>query len=342
MKQGKTTLLLAGCVSLSLLCSTAQAAEDGSRNIEIYGEVEVRSVSRDDVDHDTFVDKARLGMKGDHPLEKFENLEARWQIEYNLPVNSLGTDSVDSGDSEVRKAQINLQGGFGEFIFGRQNNGLVDTKKMDQFRNDSGVFLRGPDRVGNTISYITPSISGFHAYGQAVADAFTGEATDPDTGVTSSGSESDDVDATTFGINYVSDNVYVGLSRFDVDELYTGEQELTSLGFQVGFGDFAVFGTYQDESYDDFTVAGLGVSYAFDAWTLKLGHTVFEDDANLGGESSDDEGAATTLLANYALGDGIGVFVQYIDYDSDAEDGGFGGDAISVGIDAAISKVFDY
>ena len=115
-----------------------------------------------------------------------------------------------------------------------------------------------------------------------VSDAFTEEATDPVTGITSNGEQSDDIDATTIGINYLTDNVYVGLSRFDVDELYTGEQELTSLGFQVGFGDFAVFGTYQDESYDDFTVAGLGVAYSINDWTLKAGYTTFEDDANLG------------------------------------------------------------
>ena len=166
MKHGNSKLLVTGCISLGLLCSTTQADEESDKKFEIYGELEVRSVDRDDVDLDTFLDKARLGMKGTHPLEKFNDLKARWQIEYNLPVNSLGTDAEDTGDAAVRKAQINLQGGFGELIFGRQNNGLVDTKKMDQFKNDSGVFLRGPDRVGNTISYVTPSFSGFHAYGQ--------------------------------------------------------------------------------------------------------------------------------------------------------------------------------
>jgi len=327
-------------VGLGLVSGQALADEHDDKNFEIYGEVEVRSVSRDDVDLDTFVDKARLGMKGTHPLKKFEDLNGRWQIEYDLPVNSLATDDVDRGDAAVRKAQINLQGAFGEIIAGRQNNGLVDTKKMDQFRNDSAVFLRGPDRVGNTLAYVTPSFAGLHGYGQLVSDAYTEEATDPETGETTSGAQSDDIDATVFGINYYSDNVYFGLSRFEVDELFTGEQELTSLGFSVSFGAVAVFGTFQDESYDEFSVAGLGVSYAVHDWTFKVGHTMFEDDANLSGETTNDEGAATTLLANYQLGKGISTFVQYIDYDSEAETGGFGGDAISVGIDVAISKLF--
>ena len=129
MTQGNSSLLLAGCISLGFVSNFAHADEDNDKKFEIYGEVEVRSVDRDDVDLDTFVDKARIGMKGTHPLEKFNDLKARWQIEFNLPVNSLGTDAEDTGDTEVRKAQINLQGGFGEAIFGRQNNGLVDTKK---------------------------------------------------------------------------------------------------------------------------------------------------------------------------------------------------------------------
>ena len=340
MKSNNSTLLLSGFIGLGLFCGHAQADESDGKKFEIYGEVEARSVNRDGVDHDTFVYNARLGMKGTHPLKKFDNLKARWQIEYDLPLNSLATDAQDTGDAAVRKAQINLQGAFGEIIAGRQNNGLVDTKKMDQFRNDSGVFLRGPDRVGNTIGYVTPIFSGFHGYGQLVSDAFTSEVTNPDTGETTSGQQSDDIDATTFGINYNSDNIYVGLSRFEVDDFFTGEQELTSLGFSVSFGSFGVFGTFQDEDFDAFTVAGLGVSYAVNDWTFKLGHTMFEDDANLSGESADDEGSATTLLANYALGDGVGTFIQYIDYDSDAETGGVGSDAISIGIDVAISKMF--
>jgi len=327
-------------VGLGLISGQALADGQEEKDFEIYGEVEVRSVSRDDIDLDTFVDKARLGMKGDHPLKKFDDLEARWQIEYDLPLNSLATDDVERGDAAVLKAQINLQGGSGELIAGRQNNGLVDTKKMDQFRNDSGVFLLRPDRVGDTLSYVTPSFAGLHGYGQLVSDAYTDVATDPETGETTSGAQSDDIDATVFGINYFSDNVYFGLSRFEVYELFTGEQELTSLGFSVSFGDFSVFGTFQDESYDEFSVAGLGVAYGVNDWTFKVGHTMFEDDANLAGETSNDEGAATTLLANYKLGNGISTFVQYIDYDSEAEAGGFGGDAISVGIDVAISKRF--
>lgn len=90
---------------------------------------------------------------------------------------------------------------------------------MDQFRNDSAVLLRGPERVSNTLAYLTPGFSAFHGYGQLLADAYTEEATDPESGETTSGTQSDDIDATVFGINYYSDNVNIGLSRFEVDEL---------------------------------------------------------------------------------------------------------------------------
>ena len=326
MKYTQTIKLIVG-LAMTGLC-TNLAAEDADGKFEIYGEVEVRSVDRDDTDLDTFVDKARVGMKGTHPIPKFSDLNGRWQIEANLPVNDLATNDTDQDEVATRKANISLQGGFGELIFGRQNNILAETKKIDSFKNDSGVFLLAPDRLGNAISYVTPSFSGLHGYVQVASDA---DAEDSD-----GNGEDEDFDATVFGLNYLNDNLFVGASYYEVDEDFpSGEVELTSFGFNYSIADWSLFGTYQDEDVTEYNVAGLGVAYNFNDWTLKLGHRKFEEDIE------DTEGSASHLAAIYSFGNNINVFIQYVDYDSDAEDLG-NGDAISIGIDTAISKVFDF
>ncbi len=320
---------LIGVTAFAAAFSTSVYAENEDNKFEIYGEVEARSIDRDDTDLDTFVDKARIGLKGAHVLPRFTDLKARWQLEFDLPVNDLATQDKDDDDVGTRKANISLQGGFGELIFGRQNNILAETKKMDSFKNDSGAFLFAPDRLGNAISYVTPTFSGLHGYVQVASDA---DAEDTD-----GNGEDEDFDATVFGLNYFGESFFAGISRYEVDEEFpSGEVELTSFGFNYSFGQFSVFGTYQDESVTEATVAGLGLAYNLDPWTFKVGHTNFEEDTD------NTEGTATHLLASYAFGNNINAFIQYVDYDSDAEQDLGRGDAISIGIDASISKLFNY
>jgi len=72
-------------------------------NFEIIG-----SVDRDELDLDTFVDSARLGFKRLQILPKARGLKLRWQLEFDLPTNSLASNDVDRGDAALRKGQINL------------------------------------------------------------------------------------------------------------------------------------------------------------------------------------------------------------------------------------------
>ncbi|MCX4029691.1 porin [Endozoicomonas sp. SM1973] len=338
MKSTKLVSLVSFAVVASVASNSILAASHGKDDdIELYGEIEVRSVNREAKDLDTFVDKARMGLKGAHVLNNMSGTKARWQIEYNLPVNSNALSSTDTGSVSLRKANVSLQGDFGEFIFGRQNNILADTKKIDTFKNDSGTFLFTPDRVGNAISYVTPTMGGFHGYIQLATD--TQPTVDNDS----------EVDATIFGINYSDDTFYFGISRFDSDNEYPAtELGVTSLGFSVSFGDFSVFGTYQDEE-DDTQTYGLGVGLSMNDWTFKTGVNGFKSDNDgpastifkgsvVAPDGNDDEGNAVFFLAEYALGKGVSTFAQYVYYDDDAEDETFGGSAFSVGIAADISR----
>jgi len=324
---------LSGLASICALAIPLSVAAEDS-NFEIYGDVEVRSVDRDDVDLDTFVDTARLGLKGLQLLPKAQGIKLRWQLEFDLPKNSLATDGEDSNDVGTRKAQVNLQGGFGEFILGRQNNLLASTKKLDTFRNDSGVFLIGPDRVGNAISYVSPSAGGIKGFLQIVSDADAESTPETEDGVVIN--ENEDVDATIVGLEFSLANFSGTLGRYEVDDSFpSGEVELNSLGVSVALGSFEIFSTYQDETIEDIEVFGIGAAFNTSNWTYKLGVTTFEND------TANTEGTATHLIAIRDLGNSSNVFIQYVDYDSDAESDG-NGDALSVGIATSISKLFTY
>ncbi|MEH6812281.1 MAG: porin [Motiliproteus sp.] len=305
--------------TLIAVCAATSAgtalAEKGPFNI--YGKVEARTIDRDDVDLNSFVDKARLGLKQTIKLDKFDDLRVRYQIEFDLPTNSLATKSTDSDDVFVRKAQINLLGGFGEVIIGRQNHLMAQAKKIDQFKNDSGPFAMGPDRIGNALSYVTPSFNGINGYVQVIADADDNTIPGP----------AKNLDGTTFGISLVGDMYDVQTSYYDVDSDFdSGAVELTSLGGSVSLGSMGLFGTYQSEDVSNVDMVGVGVSYKMNDTTLKLGYSNTDNDAGL-------EGSYIQLLAHYNMGEGVSTFVQYIEYNSDAETTLGKGDALSVGIE---------
>lgn len=330
MKPIKLVSLVSFAVVAGATSNAVFADKHKDDNIELYGEIEIRSIDREANDLDTIVDKARMGLKGSHVLNNMAGVKGRWQIEYNLPSNGdPANDSTDDGTVGLRKANVGLQGGFGEVIFGRQNNILADTKVIDTFKNDSGVFLFAPDRLGNAMTYVSPSMGGFHAYGQFATD---GDAADRD----------NDVDATVLGFNYSDDTFYFGLSRYDEDADFVGREiDVTSVGFKASFGDFSVFSTIQNENDSSTLVYGLGAGYSMNDWTFKT--AIYSLDSDKDGrvgkaDGNDDEGKAYFFLAEYALGHGVSTFAQYVHYDDDATDENLGAGAFSIGIAAAISR----
>lgn len=309
--KGSLVALTAACAATS---TGTVLAEAGPFNL--YGTVEVRTVERDDVDLDTHVDAARLGAKQTIKLNKFDNLKARYQIEFDLSNNAgLGTDDKDNGEVGLRKAQINLIGGFGEVILGRQNNLMAQAKKIDQFKVDSGVFTQGPDRVGNAISYVTPTFGPVNAFVQVISDVDADDAT-----------PADDADGGTVGLSVVGEMYDLQASYYEVNENFDSDEvELSSLGGSVSLDNLGLFATFQDDNVNGNQVIGAGVSYQMNDVVLKAGYREFDNDAN-------EDGSAIHLLADYDLGDGVSAFVQYVEYDSNAEANLDSGDNLSIGI----------
>ena len=92
------------------------------------------------------------------------------------------------------------------------------------------------------------------------------------------------------------------------------EQEFYQAGLNLTFGNFSVGGVFEfyndllDQGDDNIEtwVAGAGIAYSFDAWTVgaQYSHGDSENDGANGGESTQDR---IVLTGNYAMGPGINI-----------------------------------
>jgi hypothetical protein len=92
------------------------------------------------------------------------------------------------------------------------------------------------------------------------------------------------------------------------------EQDFYQTGLNLTFGNFSVGGVFeyyhdlldQGDNNIDAWVAGAGIAYTMDAWTVgaQYSHGDADDDGAAGGSSTQDR---ITLTGNYALGPGINI-----------------------------------
>jgi len=148
--------ILASALATATLAS-AQAAEP----LTVYGKLNVTAQSNDvDGDATTTIQSnaSRFGAKGTFELS--HSLEAFYTIEYE----------VDTGDDtkenfKARNQFVGLKGSFGAVSVGRNDTMLKKSQgKIDQFNDLSGdlkKLFKGENRLAQTATYITPSLSGF-------------------------------------------------------------------------------------------------------------------------------------------------------------------------------------
>ncbi|MDB2386907.1 porin [Shewanella sp.] len=148
--------LLASALATATLAS-AQAADA----LTVYGKLNVTAQSNDVNDDATTTiqsNASRFGVKG--AFELSSSLEAFYTVEYE----------VDTGDDvkenfKARNQFVGLKGKFGAFSVGRNDTMLkVSQGKVDQFNDlsaDIKNLFKGENRISQTATYITPSMSGF-------------------------------------------------------------------------------------------------------------------------------------------------------------------------------------
>jgi predicted porin len=129
------------------------------------------------------------------------------------------------------------------------------------------------------------------------------------------------------------------------------EQDFYQTGLNLTFGNFAIGGVFEyyndlvafeDGDETDAWVAGGGIAYTFDPWTVgaQYSHQLAETDLSGGGDA-DFAMDRAVLTANYALGPGIDIDGElgytWIDADPEADDDVDDYSGFEIGIGTAIT-----
>ena len=101
---------------------------------------------------------SRFGVKGDFELSS--SLEAFYTVEYEVDTGAATSDNF-----KARNQFVGLKGAFGSFSVGRNDTLLkISQGNVDQFNDLSGdlkSLFKGENRLGQTATYLSPSIGGF-------------------------------------------------------------------------------------------------------------------------------------------------------------------------------------
>ncbi|MDP5188546.1 porin [Rheinheimera baltica] len=282
----KSILVLAVALAST---STLQAKE-----LEVYGKINVTAQSSDDGDGrftELKSNASRFGLKGDYALE--DGLSVTYQLEWEVDPS----DEANEKNIKARNQYLGLAGSFGEVRVGRHDSALkMSQGKIDLFNDyeaDVKVLWKGENRVSNSISYFTPSFSGFSAQvTYVVEDSPAGE-----DGISAALMYGDD------GLK--NSNVYAALAY---DAEVNGYDTVRASG-QVKVAGFKLGAMYQTQESTSTTVERDGylvsVAYPMGKAELKGQYQVMEDDNGF------------SAGVDYKLGKNTKVFAWYSSFDFD-------------------------
>ncbi|PAX99394.1 porin [Pseudoalteromonas sp. HM-SA03] len=142
--------------------------------VDVYGKANVSVQSSDDGAGSVTEIKSnasRFGFKGSEKLDS--GLEVIYKLEFQVDVS----DADSKGDKDnitARNQYVGLKGNFGEVVIGRNDTALKQSQgKLDQFNDLEGdikVLFKGENRLGDSISYKSPSFNGFRVLGSFIAE----------------------------------------------------------------------------------------------------------------------------------------------------------------------------
>jgi hypothetical protein len=262
-------------------------------------------------------------------------------LEVGARIELEGED--DAGD-QIDEAWIYFSGGFGELRMGSDDDALANacivppggTGNFSAFSpnqwgantNTSNSVCSGVDDRGDAqkFVYISPSFAGFQFTGSYTpngGDERHGDGVGAHLGMpTNSDEESRHNVSAYLSYSYEGDGWGLtaggGASFEGHVEQGPGpdrdEQDFYQTGLNLTFGNFSVGGVFeyyhdlldQGDNNIDAWVAGAGIAYTMDAWTVgaQYSHGDADDDGAAGGSSTQDR---ITLTGNYALGPGINI-----------------------------------
>ncbi|MEH6650721.1 MAG: porin [Motiliproteus sp.] len=299
MKKSLIALAVAGALTAPMI---AQA------DATLYGVAQYRGIFQDDSSFKNNMAKTRLGVKGTVDND-IEGLTTGFQFEWEFKGdNASSTDSA----MNMRKSNVYLKGGFGNVVFGSQNNPLNATEGYAVLGKSGDAYALVPDRVQNTAAYITPMFGGAEVYVALVADGAADTATESDK----------DIDLTVVGFNW--SGAGFGVSAGIMDESSNtsdSDESLASVGVKfTGVENLYLAATYtavdNDDKSTDEEMYGVGATYAMGKVKLMANYEAATDKTEA---EADQDQSKIGLGVSYALGAKAAVAVEYFDFDSDAE-----------------------
>ncbi|MCW8109518.1 porin [Alteromonas ponticola] len=258
--------------------------------LTVYGKVNVSGQMADEGEG-SFTElksnASRVGIEGDYKLT--ENLEAVYLLEWQVDV----TDASDSDNLKSRNQYVGLKGEFGTVLVGRKDTVLKDLSKPVDLFNDYEADLKGlwkgENRMSDSVTYISPTISGF-------TGAITYIAEDEVNGTDAVSA------ALSFGDKKLKKtNLYAAIAIDSEVKGYDAQRAIVLAKFE----EWTVGGIlhHQEAVVDGKSENGftLSTSYSFNDWKFKAQHQTLEDDSS------------TSIGADYKLGKNTKAFVWYTD-----------------------------
>ena len=262
-------------------------------------------------------------------------------LEVGARVELEGED--DDGD-QIDEAWIYFSGGFGELRMGSDDDALANacivppggTGNFSAFSPNqwgantatSNSVCSGVDDRGDAqkFVYISPSFAGFQFTGSYTpngGDERHGDGVGAHLGMPTNDDEESRHNVSAY-LSYSFEGDGWGLTA-GAGASFEGhveqapgpdrdEQDFYQAGLNLTFGNFSVGGVFEyfhdiDDQGDDNIdtwVAGGGIAYTMDAWTVgaQYSHGDSENDGANGGDSTQDR---AMLIGNYAMGPGINI-----------------------------------
>ncbi len=302
--------LLASALATATLAS-AHAADP----LTVYGKLNVTAQSNDiQGESETTIQSnaSRFGVKG--AFELSSSLEAFYTVEYEV---DTGDDSKEN--FKARNQFVGLRGNFGEVSVGRNDTMLKKSQgKVDQFNDLSGDLknlFKGENRLAQTATYVTPSLSGFK-FGATYAasgdsdqleqDGYSLAAMYGDSGLKKSPIyASIAYDSDVKGYQVARATVQGKLAGFKLGAMYQQEEKV------YAYDEEGVVNPFDGDSYSGYLVSA---AYTIDAIVLKA---QFQD--------MEEKGDSWSVGGDYKLGKPTKLFAFYSSrsYESKTEDDNF-------------------
>ncbi|MEI6859360.1 MAG: porin [Shewanella sp.] len=303
----------------SALATATLASAHAADPLTVYGKLNITAQSNDiEGESETTIQSnaSRFGVKGAYELSS--SLEAFYTIEYE----------VDTGDDvkenfKARNQFVGLRGDFGSIAVGRNDTMLKKSQgKVDQFNDLSGDiknFFKGENRLAQTMTYITPSMSGFKlgvtyaASGdsdQLEQDGYSLAAMYGDSGLKKSpfyAAIAYDSDVKGYQVSRAT--VQGKIAGFKLGAMYQQEEKVYELVENESGND--VVNSFDGDSYTGYL---LSAAYTIDAIVLKAQYLDMED-----------KGDSWSIGADYKMGKPTKLFAFYTSrsYESSDEDENF-------------------